>query len=216
MVYRHADQVSLIKWAAHWCFLVLTHVSDFITSSNYNSFTTRRCSGSLTPGDHVFRQHMEQFVQQGSNMAILIYRQSFISNHGLSFYYVWHSCMAIEPEVRLHHATRFCLCTTCFHATCVVCCKNKLAVLPTVVNLVATSWKASEAYFGWKTNWIRQPMRQLLSSSSNHNTLTIHWQSSWGNHLLALKTWKLLTATLNCICNDSFTYVLRVICVLWL
>jgi len=29
-----------------------------------------------------------------------------------------------------------------------------LAVLPTVVNLVATSWKASEAYFGWKTNWI--------------------------------------------------------------
>ena len=34
-------------------------------------------------------------------------------------------------------------------------------------------------------------------------------------HLLALKTWKFLTATLKCICKDSLTDVLRVFSVLW-
>ena len=77
-------------------------------------------------------------------MAILIHRQSFISNHGLRFCHAWHSCLAIEPEVRLHHARWFCLCMTCFHAMCIAHCKNKLAVLPTVwLTWLHTSWRDS-------------------------------------------------------------------------
>ena len=55
------------------------------------------------------------------------------------------------------------------------------------------------------------------SSSHNHNTLE-PWPQNilWGNHLLALRAWPFHTATLKCICNDSFTDVMRVVIVLWL
>ena len=44
------------------------------------------------------------------------------------------------------------------------------------------------------------PRGSQTRSSYNHN-----WQPSWRNHLLALKTWKFVTATLKC--NDSFMYM---------
>ena len=45
-----------------------------------------------------------------------------------------------------------------------------------------------------------------------------YWQPSehlWGNHVLAIRAWKFLTATLKCICNDPLTDVLKVFSVLW-
>ena len=55
-------------------------------------------------------------------------------------------------------------------------CKNKLVVLTTEwLPWLQTSWRDSgyERFtLVWKTNYIRQPKRQLASSSYNHNTLT--------------------------------------------
>ena len=53
-----------------------------------------------------------------------------------------------------------------------------------------------------------QHERQLSSSLYYHNTPQNR------NHLLALRAF--LTTTLKCICNNSFTDVLRVVIVLWL
>ena len=49
-----------------------------------------------------------------------------------------------------------------------------------------------------KTNCIRQPQRKLPTLSFNHYTLTT-LEHPWGIHLLAIRAWKLLTATLKCI-----------------
>ena len=52
-----------------------------------------------------------------------------------------------------------------------------------------------------ETNCIRQPKGQLPSSSYNHNSLI--------TSVLLSPGYMFLTATLKCICNDSFTDVLR-------
>ena len=58
-----------------------------------------------------------------------------------------------------------------------------------------------------ETKCTRQPKRQLPSSSYNHNTLKTVITSVFPS-----PGYKFLTATLKCICNDSFTDVLSVLC----
>ena len=60
-----------------------------------------------------------------------------------------------------------------------------------------------------KTNCIRQPKGQLPSSSYNHNN------TDNPHNICGSLIW-VLTATLKCICNDSFTDVLGAVSVLWL
>ena len=51
--------------------------------------------------------------------------------------------------------------------------QNKLVVFNhRVVTLVADKLETERFTLVWKTNWIRQPKKQLPSSSYNHNTLT--------------------------------------------
>ena len=70
---------------------------------------------------------------------------------------------------------------------------------------LATEW------LPWlRTDCIKRSKGQLPSSS----TTTIHWQHPWGNHLLSLQAWKLLTATLKCICNCNLTESCQCIVVL--
>ena len=67
-----------------------------------------------------------------------------------------------------------------------------------------------------ETNCTKQPERQLLCSSLKPlSHCMIVTTNTWGNHLLALKAWKFLTATLKCICKDSLTDVQRVLSILW-
>ena len=74
--------------------------------------------------------------------------------------------------------------------------------------------------FMWGFFWYRDLIAQgnQRASCSGHLTTTILLivtTTMWGNHLLALKTWKFLTATLKCICKDSLSDLLRVLSVLW-
>jgi len=55
-----------------------------------------------------------------------------------------------------------------------------------------------------KTICTRQPERQLLWSSYNHYPILMVTTTMWGNHLLALKAWKFLTATLKWIVKTPF------------
>ena len=81
-----------------------------------------------------------------------------------------------------------------------------------VVTLVAYKLERQwlwEVYYNWKTIRVRQTLKQTAKFISQPQHM--HQHPLWGNHLLALKTWKFLTATLNHICNDSFTHGVRVI-----
>ena len=94
-------------------------------------------------------------------------------------------------------------------------CKNKL-VVSTIEWLpwLQTNWRDSgyERFaLVLQTNCKRKPNRQLPSSSYNHNTLKTLMTSA-----LSSPDYKFLTATMKCICNDSFTDVLRVVSRLWL
>ena len=70
----------------------------------------------------------------------------------------------------------------------------------------STTYIMRGLYLALQTSCIRQPERQLPSSSYNHNTQTT-LTTSVREHLLALRSWKFLTATLKYICNDSFIHV---------
>ena len=63
-----------------------------------------------------------------------------------------------------------------------------------------------------KTNCIRQP----LSYFPVHLATTIHALNSLITAVLLSPGYNFLTATLKCICNNSFIDVLRVVSVLWL
>jgi len=63
-----------------------------------------------------------------------------------------------------------------------------------------------------KTNCTRQPQ----SYFPVHLATTIHALKSLITAVLTSPGYNFLTATLKCICNDSFTDVLRVVSVLWL
>ena len=63
-----------------------------------------------------------------------------------------------------------------------------------------------------KTNCIRQPQ----SYFPVHLATTIHALNSLITAVLPSPGYNFLTATLKCICNDSFIDVLRVVSVLWL
>ena len=81
-----------------------------------------------------------------------------------------------------------------------------------VVTLVADKLERQwlwEVCFGIKTNCKRQPKGQLPSSSYNHDRV-----KSFITSVLPTLVYKFLTTTLKCICNDSFTDVLRVVSVI--
>ena len=63
-----------------------------------------------------------------------------------------------------------------------------------------------------KTNSIRQPQNYFPV----HLATTIHSLNSLITAVLLSPGYNFLTATLKCICNDSFIDVLRVVSVLWL
>ena len=86
-------------------------------------------------------------------------------------------------------------------------CKNQLVVSTTeCLPWLQTTGETVVMGGLSETNCIRQPKGQLPSSSYNHNTLITSVLPSPG--------YMLLTATLKCICSDSFTDVLRVVSVL--
>ena len=63
-----------------------------------------------------------------------------------------------------------------------------------------------------KNNCIRQPQSYFLV----HLPTTIHALNSLITAVFPSPGYNFLTATLKCICNDSFIDVLRVVSVLWL
>ena len=65
-------------------------------------------------------------------------------------------------------------------------------------------------------NWIRQPetaCQFILQPEHTNNPQNICEETTCLHHA---RPWNLLTAILKCICDDSFTDVLRVVSVLWL
>ena len=84
-----------------------------------------------------------------------------------------------------------------------------------MVTLVADKLETERFPLVWRTNWIRQPKKQLPSSSYNHNTLTTLKTSvkeSLQMHFkVAVRSLMLLMQK-----GDSLTDVLRVVSVLWL
>ena len=75
-----------------------------------------------------------------------------------------------------------------------------------------TNWRDSSRALMLKTNCIRQPQ----SYFPVHLATTIHALNSLITAVLPSPGYNFLTATLKCICNDSFIDVLRVVSVLWL